>query len=380
MHTSGFITRWPSIHWDNCWAPGAAPTRPRIGNTCCAGRRVGPARASGASKARGTTGAGLAQYLVAQGETVYEINPRWTAKQRRRARKPGKNDPLDAHAVASLVQAEAPTLPPVTAEDETAVLDLLVTEREAALAEATRLCNQLHQLLLQVDPAYATVLPSLRSAAGVTAVAAYRTETTDVLVQHRVAAIHRLAQRLQLVRSHAAALQRQIRALAAQRYAPLTRLHGVQLLTAGALAGILGPARRFRSEAQLAAHAGVAPLEASSAGRMSPPIQSRRQPATECHAAPHRDDAGARCPPARAYLARRSRRQDAARSDASAQTLPGAGDLAPVARMPACSCAPDHRARRIGRTRTQNERRTRLGGTQLRSPLGLGTQTISCSR
>ena len=211
-------------------------------------------------------GRGLAQYLVAQGETVYEINPRWTAKQRRRARKPGKNDPLDAHAVASLVQAEAQTLPPVTAEDETAVLDLLVTEREAALAEATRLCNQLHQLLLQVDPAYATVLPSLRSAAGVTAVAAYRTETTDVLVQHRVAAIHRLAQRLQLVRSHAAALQRQICALAAQRYAPLTRLHGVQLLTAGALAGILGPGRRFRSEAQLAAYAGAAPLEASSAG------------------------------------------------------------------------------------------------------------------
>ena len=74
-------------------------------------------------------GRGLAQCLVAQGETVYEINPRWTAKQRRRARTPGKRDPLDAHAVATLVQAEAATLPPVTAEDETAVLDLLVTER-----------------------------------------------------------------------------------------------------------------------------------------------------------------------------------------------------------------------------------------------------------
>ena len=95
--------------------------------------------------------------------------PRWTAKQRRRARKPGKSDHLDAHAVAKLVHEEAATLPPVTAEDETAVLDLLVTEREAALAEATRLRNQLHHLLLQVDPTYATALPSLRSAAGVTA-------------------------------------------------------------------------------------------------------------------------------------------------------------------------------------------------------------------
>ncbi len=40
----------------------------------------------------------------------------------------------------------------------------------------------------------------------------------------------------------------------------------MQLLTAGALAGILGPGQRFTSEAQLAAYAGVAPLEASSAG------------------------------------------------------------------------------------------------------------------
>ncbi len=54
--------------------------------------------------------------------------------------------------------------------------------------------------------------------------------------------------------------------LAAQRYLPLTQLTGVQLLTAGALAGILGPGQRFTSEAQLAAYAGVAPLEASSAG------------------------------------------------------------------------------------------------------------------
>jgi transposase len=43
-------------------------------------------------------------------------------------------------------------------------------------------------------------------------------------------------------------------------------LCGINLLTAGALAGILGPGRRFTTEAQLAAYAGVAPLEASSAG------------------------------------------------------------------------------------------------------------------
>src|SRR3989304_1113739 len=55
---------------------------------------------------------------------------------------------------------------------------------------------------------------------------------------------------------------------AAEAFPPLTRLCGVNLLTAGALAGILGPGNRFSSEAQLAAYAGAAPLEASSAGRL----------------------------------------------------------------------------------------------------------------
>ncbi len=90
-------------------------------------------------------GRGLAQFLVTHAETVYEVNPRWTAEQRRRARTPGKSDRLDAHAVAKFVQAEATTLPRVAADDATAMLDLLVTERDAALAEATRLRTQIQQ-------------------------------------------------------------------------------------------------------------------------------------------------------------------------------------------------------------------------------------------
>jgi transposase len=100
-------------------------------------------------------GRGLAQYLVDTGEVVYEVNPRWTAQGRRSARRLGKSDALDAQAVGRLVLREAPTLPRVGADDETAVLELLVTERDGAVAptpEATRLRNQLHQLLLQVAP------------------------------------------------------------------------------------------------------------------------------------------------------------------------------------------------------------------------------------
>ena len=96
-------------------------------------------------------GRGLAQRLVEAGATVYEVNARWTAAGRRRARTMAKSDGLDAHAVALVVWREAASLPPVTADDETGVLDLLVGERDGVVAEATRLRNQLHQLLLQLD-------------------------------------------------------------------------------------------------------------------------------------------------------------------------------------------------------------------------------------
>ncbi len=79
--------------------------------------------------------------------------------------------------------------------------------------------------------------------------------------------MRRLAQRLHLAMEQAQALARQIEQLAAARFARLTGICGVSLLTAGALAGILGPGRRFANDAQVAAYAGVAPLEASSAER-----------------------------------------------------------------------------------------------------------------
>ena len=60
----------------------------------------------------------------------------------------------------------------------------------------------------------------------------------------------------------------QIAGLAVARFAPLTQSCGVSLLTAGALAGILGPGRRCATAAQLAAYAGIAPLEVSSAERV----------------------------------------------------------------------------------------------------------------
>ena len=211
-------------------------------------------------------GRGLAQYLVAQGSTVFEISPHWTTRLRRSNRRQGKSDRLDARAVARCVREEAPKLPLVHAEDDSVVLDLLSTEREAAIAEATRLRNQIHALLSQIDPEYERHLPSLTSAAGLRALVSYTAQDGTLIQQHRAACVRRLAERLQLATTQADDVAEQIRLLAAARYEPLTRLCGVNLLTAGMLAGMLGPGRRFESEAQLAAYAGTSPLEASSSG------------------------------------------------------------------------------------------------------------------
>jgi len=254
-------------------------------------------------------GRGLAQHLVATGEQVYEVNPRWTAEGRRSARRPGKTDALDAHAVARLVLREATTLPKVATEDETALLDLLVTEREGAVTEVTRLRNQLHQVLLQLDPEYQRHLPRLRTMAGVAALEQYTAPaalTPTLLAQARAATVRRLATRLRLVLQQADDLAGQIRQCAQARFVVLTRIGGISLLTAGALAGILGPGHRFRTDAQLAAYAGVAPLEASSANRVRHRLN--RGGNRRLNAILHRMAvAQARSSPAaQAYLARRA--------------------------------------------------------------------------
>jgi transposase len=150
------------------------------------------------------------------------------------------------------VWREGPHLPVVTAEDAAAVLEVLVTQRDAAVAEATRLRNQAHQLLLQCDPSYRTHLPALTTPEGIAARESYQAPTSGALAQTRAHAIRLLGQRLHLVLSQAEALKTQIEARARVGYSPLIRLKGINALTAGMLAAILGPGRRFPTDADLA--------------------------------------------------------------------------------------------------------------------------------
>jgi transposase len=165
-------------------------------------------------------GRGLAQSLVAAGELVHDVNARWTAKERRQARNRSKTDRRDAQAIALYVWREGKTLPAVAADDDSAVLEVLVKQRDAAVAEATRLRNQAHQLLLQGDPSYREHLPPLTSKEGIAALEAYQAPGTSALAQTRAAAVRMLGQRLRLAVAQAADLQKQIEARARAGFPP----------------------------------------------------------------------------------------------------------------------------------------------------------------
>jgi transposase len=215
----------------------------------------------------GFLGRGLAQLLAERGERVHEVCPRWTAERRRTMRRPGKSDRLDAHAVARLLREEAGTLPVVRPDDpEIAAVQLWSRLREDLVADATRVRNRLHALLLLCDPEYRRSVPSLRTQAGLAACQRYAAPGQGLLAREREDAVRRLAAQLALLVQQEGELRRKLERAVAARFGALPAIPGVGALVAAGLVAELGPPRPGFGEAQLAALAGVAPLEASTAG------------------------------------------------------------------------------------------------------------------
>ncbi len=235
----------------------------------------------------GHYGRGLAQFLVAQGEVVKEVNTRLTVLGRRRRGSLHKNDHQDALAIAAVVREQGAQLPQIQAEDSSALLALLTRERDDLQAAATRLRNPRYRFIQQAEPG-ATKARLLRSA-DLEAWRTYQTSQSAPLKERvRARRIRQRAQRLASLLAEIVELEQQIAAGAPAVAAPLTEIVGVGMLTAGMLAGYLGPGTRFASERQLAAYAGVAPLEVSSGWTDAASSESQRPPATQRHRPSHR--------------------------------------------------------------------------------------------
>lgn len=214
----------------------------------------------------GHYGQGLAQSLVARNELVYEVNPRLTAALRSRNRRRGKSDALDSQAIAQAVRQDGTALPQVRPTDATAVVRLLTEEHADLQTEVTRVRNRLHQQLHLLDPAYQQRWGSLQQVATLERVRVLTIANPDPTMAARLSQVRRLARHLLLLDAQKAELARELEQEARQHYQAMTSLCGVGLLTAAMLAGYLGAADRFTTDAQVAAYAGIAPLETSSAG------------------------------------------------------------------------------------------------------------------
>jgi transposase len=212
-------------------------------------------------------GRGLAQFLAELGERVHEVSPKWTAERRRTMRKPGKSDRLDAHAVARLLREEAGTLPVVLPEDpDVATLQLWSRLRDELVVDMTRVRNKLHALLLLCDSEYQHRLPSLTTRAGVAACQHYTAPGLSVVAREREQAVRHLAMQLALLADQEREIQHKLECATSGRFSPLRTMSGIGALIAAGLIAELGAPRPGFGEAQLAALAGVSPLEASSAG------------------------------------------------------------------------------------------------------------------
>lgn len=213
----------------------------------------------------GAKGFGLAlcRQLLAAGETVVDIATHLTAEGRKASRRRGKDDEGDAVVIARVALRE-PDLPRLTEEQLDADLKLLVDARDQLIAEATRVRNRLHALLLAVAPGYRDETGALSNKAGLaTAKRLIMRGRAAEPVRARLAftAIARLHQ----LDGEARQLELDITtAVEARQPRQLLAIKGVGPIVAAKILGETRGVKRFPTAAAFAAHTGTAPLPALS--------------------------------------------------------------------------------------------------------------------
>jgi transposase len=137
-------------------------------------------------------------------------------------------------------------------------LKLLVDHRDNLVDERRRAQQRLRWHLHQLDPSFAVPARRLDRLDRVNRWLARREQD----VQARIA--RELVSRCRSLTRTIIELDRELEQRTAQLAPTLLELPGCAAITAAKLLAEIGPVDRFKSDAQLARHAGVAPLEASS--------------------------------------------------------------------------------------------------------------------
>jgi transposase len=207
---------------------------------------------------------GLERLLLEASERLVRVPPRLTAPERRRGRVRGKSDALDGLAIARAALREPNLDRPRPGEERPRELKLLLDHRDDLVAERRRCQQRLRWHLHELEPSLAVPLGALDRAVWLDRLAR-RLARCEQTIQVRIA--RDLVARCRRLTRSVLELEREV-AERTQLLAPaLLRLPGCGPLGAAKLLCEIGPIERFRTDAQLARHAGVAPLEASSGKR-----------------------------------------------------------------------------------------------------------------
>jgi transposase len=146
-------------------------------------------------------------------------------------------------------------------------LRLLSDHRDNLVAERTRLVNQLHGQMLQIDPCYAEQSGTLTSQKGIRDCHTLELPHADSVVQTRLLIVQQLTEQLLRLWGEIETVETTIAARVRETETPLLDLCGIGMIAAARLIGELGCTPRIRSAAALAALAGIAPVAVSSGGR-----------------------------------------------------------------------------------------------------------------
>ena len=223
-------------------------------------KRVGRRRLWALEDCRHVT-RGFERALQRHRQRLVRVPPRLTAPERRRGRVRGKSDLIDALAIARAALREPRLDSPRPEEARLPELKLLVDHRDDLVDERRRAQQRLRWHLHELDP-------TLRAPRGALDRSIWLDRLSRQLARREQTIQVRIARELvgrcrNLTRS-VTELDRELH-LQATAIAPrLLELPGCAALTAAKLLCEIGPIDRFRSDAQLARHAGVAPLDASS--------------------------------------------------------------------------------------------------------------------
>jgi transposase len=207
----------------------------------------------------------LERFLVARGERVVRVPPKLMAGARRGARERGKSDSIDALAVARAALREGiERLPAAFLDEQALAIKLLLDHREDLVGESTRAQNRLRWHLHDIDPELAPPLRSLRFEPVLRSLGARLRRREQTM---RVRLARELVRRCAALRRELRALERELHERVREQAPELLELPGCGPLTAAKLIAEIAGGGRFRTDAQLARHAGIAPLPASSGAR-----------------------------------------------------------------------------------------------------------------